>query len=178
MTGYFPTTDSIVAVFHGTNSRDIDNWLNDLLGWQVSFPLPYKNLSGVEVHAGFYRSYTNSIIHDSVRQSVKELVDKYGVNKNIKIIGHSLGAAFAEFAALDFLLNSTLNNIDLVTFGAPRVGNSDYYQLFEQLLQGQRSWRMTNKHDPVPFLPFQFFWVSSYRSRGLDKKWELNPVGI
>eukprot|EP01023_Acetabularia_acetabulum_P025187 TRINITY_DN24123_c0_g1_i8.p1 TRINITY_DN24123_c0_g1~~TRINITY_DN24123_c0_g1_i8.p1 ORF type:complete len:333 (-),score=31.02 TRINITY_DN24123_c0_g1_i8:1489-2487(-) len=151
--GYLPSTDSITVVFRGTDMRDLENWMLDLEGWQTSTSLPYNGAKDVRVHDGFYRSYFDSILHKEVTKQVVSLLETHGKDKNIKIVGHSMGAAFAELAALDFVLNSTIKNIDVVTFGSPRVGNLAYYKLFYSLFNDQKSWRITNKHDPVPFLP-------------------------
>lgn len=58
--------------------------------------------------------------------------------------GHSLGGALATIAGV-------IARPELVcTFGAPKVGNTDFYQL----PQAESTWRITNEADLVPRLPF------------------------
>jgi len=48
----------------------------------------------------------------------------------IVVTGHSLGGALATFAVLD-LLNNLSNSLGLfVSFGSPRVGNSNFANFF------------------------------------------------
>jgi predicted lipase len=44
------------------------------------------------------------------------------------ITGHSLGGAIAALAALDIVLSGVARkeNLELYTFGEPRVGNTDF----------------------------------------------------
>lgn len=67
------------------------------------------------------------------------------------ITGHSMGGAMASFCALDLSVNFGFKNIEVFTFGQPRVGNfafSVYYNEYVPL-----TIRVTHAHDLVPHLP-------------------------
>ena len=61
--------------------------------------------------------------------------------------GHSLGAALASLAALNFS-RTTSNAVEVYTFGCPRFGNKELAQYFAG--QVAANWRIVNEHDVVP----------------------------
>ncbi|KAJ1360710.1 hypothetical protein KIN20_019752 [Parelaphostrongylus tenuis] len=78
----------------------------------------------------------------------------------ILFTGHSLGGALASLASIIFAhRHPTLENqINLITFGQPRVGNYEYAVAHSRLVPN--SWRIVHKYDLVAHLPacaFRFF---------------------
>jgi predicted lipase len=71
----------------------------------------------------------------------------------IVVTGHSLGGALAAICALDLVLSdiTTGENLELITFGEPRVGNAEYAAAMDKYVP--QSYRVVNKRDLVPHLP-------------------------
>ncbi|VAH84578.1 unnamed protein product [Triticum turgidum subsp. durum] len=80
----------------------------------------------------------------------------------IMVTGHSMGAAMASFCALDLVVNYGLDDVKLMTFGQPRVGNAAFASYFKRYLP--HAIRVTNANDIVPHLPpyFSFFPQKTY----------------
>ena len=79
------------------------------------------------------------------------------------ITGHSLGAATASLLAFDISLLirsgvvNELGDVNLVTFGSPRVGNHHFVEAFKGLAQKGgiiTSHRVVHADDIVPHAPF------------------------
>jgi hypothetical protein len=122
--------------------------------------------SAMQVHSGF--SYTQGRTADDVLATVKGAISDKKAS-NIKVFGHSLGAAIAMLDAL--MLKAALPNVpqQTVTFGLPRYGNPEFADFTDaqvSLLSSPPSSALltreqlgttfqfiTNQHDPVPEVP-------------------------
>lgn len=105
-----------------------------------------------QLHEGFTNAYRSiqDRIHDYVRQQ------RPG---SVTITGHSLGGALATLCAIDIQLTYQGNHpVEIYTFGAPRVGNSDFQTLYDANVSD--SFRIVNGLDIVPGLPR---WWQGYR---------------
>lgn len=98
------------------------------------------------MHAGFFAAWTGR--RASILSAIQDLRSKHPTYK-IVITGHSLGGAVATLAAAD--LRNMDYELDLYTYGSPRVGNS----IFAYFVSGQAgiTARVTHVNDPVPKLP-------------------------
>ncbi|KAL4479273.1 hypothetical protein ABPG72_011485 [Tetrahymena utriculariae] len=74
----------------------------------------------------------------------------------IIITGHSLGGALATLQAVDIKAQIPDFSIKLVTFGSPKVGNSQFSNYANDFLKND-SIRITNIKDIIPHLLFKFF---------------------
>lgn len=105
---------------------------------------PFKPHAHPLVHEGFYRSYKR-LEHD-----LADIVNEHD-HEDFEwlLTGHSLGGAMANGCAvtMDFI-----NHPDLVTFGAPRWGNTHSCWMASQL--SRRMFRFRMRMDIVPLLPF------------------------
>lgn len=128
-----PERKQTFVVFRGTESGVIDDVLTDARTLQAAGP------AGSRVHSGFDAAYR------AVRPGIQELLQ--GVSGRIVLCGHSLGGALANLAAID--RPESL----LVTFGAPRVGDSR----FADLLAAVAVRRYVNCCDIVPRVPPRSF---------------------
>lgn len=154
-TGYDPELKAIVASYQGT--EDIAEALIDADFTQIQYP---HGPAGALIHAGFWetwQSYGSAIIWDMF-----SLLQLHPDAKMIISTGHSLGGAASLLGSLETVrllrMNSSLPQIPVLsyTYGQPRVGNpvfSDY--VYTTGLQSpHKQYRVVNKNDIVPHLPF------------------------
>ncbi|KAJ2035158.1 hypothetical protein GGI03_001495 [Coemansia sp. RSA 2337] len=135
----------IIVSFRGTTH--VMNVLADAHVEQAQWP-PVKNES--YVHLGFLMAYMSA--RQTVQTAVQALIlDMPGYS--LTFVGHSLGAAQAVLALVDYCQQAECNNVGLVTFGAPRIGNRVFAQYVNLLLRGNMLWRVVHDSDIVPHLP-------------------------
>ena len=142
-TGYDPSNQQIVVSFRG--SSNAENWFDDF----TYFQKPYPGVVGAYVHDGFYDAY-NDLYSKGLGKDYMELL-KAHPNKKTLSTGHSLGAALAQIAALNFSVITTSSPIETWTYGSPRFGNNALIQYFSK--QISLNWRLVNLHDVVPTVP-------------------------
>lgn len=120
-----------------------------------SYPKKYSlHLNqGAKVFAFFYDHYEKDF-RDILQQKMEELVrDKGYADYKIIFTGHSLGGALAVHAAADMALQGVVpsEKTEVYTFGQPRVGNKEFYDLFQS--QIQEYYRLVHHKDLVAHLP-------------------------
>ena len=140
--------DKIIVAFRDTGSdkrwERILNMLTDARATlkKMSF-LEDPKFSEIKAHEGFVSEYM------LFREKVIEYVDMHP-NKEIHVVGHSLGGALATIASFD--IASTLDReVNTVTFGAPRVGTKDFRDAFESL--PINLYRVVVANDPIARVP-------------------------
>lgn len=69
----------------------------------------------------------------------------------IFVSGHSLGAALATFCALEMKLVLGIDDVRVITFGSPRVGNSIFAEWYKETIP--QNFRFTHNRDMIPSLP-------------------------
>jgi triacylglycerol lipase len=132
--------EEVIVSFRGTVSDS--NWLADSLAFHKDFP--YAENCG-KVHLGFLKIYASC--REELFNGLKE-IDR---TKKVIITGHSLGAALATIFAIDFAKNSSFENIKLINFASPRVGNQKFCNAVNKELA--EIVRIVNVHDVVTLLP-------------------------
>ncbi|MEM7014313.1 MAG: hypothetical protein AAF585_22860 [Verrucomicrobiota bacterium] len=94
-------------------------------------------------------------MRDSFRTHVQKAFQSNSNLKKLCLVGHSLGGALAQIAAVDTVLTtpamSGVPTPDVITFGAPMVGDSDWAALFAQSVGQVVNLAMAN--DWVPTIP-------------------------
>ena len=140
--------DKIIVAFRDTGSdkrwERILNMLTDARATlkKMSY-LDDSELSEIKVHEGFVSEYM------LFREKVIEYVDMHP-EKEVHVVGHSLGGALATLASFD--IASSLNReVNTVTFGAPRVGTSDFRNAFDEL--PINLFRVVVANDPIARVP-------------------------
>ena len=140
--------DKIIVAFRDTGSdkrwERILNMLTDARATlkKMSF-LEDPKFTEIKAHEGFVSEYM------LFREKVIEYVDMHP-NKEIHVVGHSLGGALATIASFD--IASTLDReVNTVTFGAPRVGTKDFRDAFESL--PINLYRVVVANDPIARVP-------------------------
>ena len=134
-----------VVVLRGTVSTE--EWLNNMNYRLVPFH-PQKTEYG-RVHNGFRD------IFKGIRGQYRQLVTEIDPDKDLYFIGHSLGAAVAQLAALDIALTrpERSDGIQVYTYAAPRVGNPIFADTYDEVVG--TSYRIVNVCDVVPYVPFE-----------------------
>ena len=124
-------------------SKSIRNYLAD-----ADFPAVASDIcSGCTVDQGFYDSWLEA--RSGVLAALKTAA---AANPSFKVVavGHSLGAAIAAIAAAE--LRNSGTNVDLYTYGQPRIGSSAVSNYITNQNKGG-NFRVTHTDDPVPRLP-------------------------
>nr|QNL09438.1 lipase TDL2 [Thermomyces dupontii] len=136
------TNKLIVLAFRG--SRSIENWIGNLI---VGLRDIDDICSGCEGHTGFVASWKSvaNTLRGQVENAVKEHPDY-----RVVFTGHSLGGALATIAGA--ALRGNGYNIDVFSYGAPRVGNRAFAE-FLTAQTGGTLYRITHTNDIVPRLP-------------------------
>jgi triacylglycerol lipase len=133
----------LVIIFRGTESvKDIMSDLN-----VIKTELQIHNTSNIEVHSGFFNQL-NSV--DQILKKQIKLFKQSNPTGSLIIGGHSLGGGVATIAALKYSSEFEIPTY-CITFGSPRVGNSDFCKLFNDTIK--MSIRVVNDDDPIPLVP-------------------------
>ena len=141
LVGRFIDTNTLFISFRG--SKTIENWIDNV---QFSLICPYDN-KNICVETGFYKVF--EYMKNDIHSAIENYVNQYSI-KNILFTGHSLGGAVATLMAYHFASENI--NIELVTFGSPRVGNIEFVNHFPNIV----SYRITHYYDIVPHIPQEF----------------------
>lgn len=154
--------DIVVAVRGTASLRDA---ITDLhIGLTVSN-------SNTLVHAGFNKTFNS--MKSAILKQIRSLRGK-GLPGTIHCVGHSLGGALAGLTA-DWLKSEVGGEINLYTFGAPRVGHKSFALKTTDRLCG--IYRCTHGADPVPKVPLWPFCHAPYNGSQfrLDSSSGFNP---
>ncbi|KAJ7442635.1 Alpha/Beta hydrolase protein [Mycena latifolia] len=156
--GYYPKTNSVIVSHEGTDPLELMSVLTDvnLLKGELNSTLFPNVPAGIEVHTGFRDEH--AITAEEIQTEVKRLIAEKGATQ-VTTVGHSLGGALAELEALSLRLNlPTEIGVNAVTYGTPRVGNSDFVDFFDSQVTDFK--RVNNQADLVPTVPGRFLGFS------------------
>jgi hypothetical protein len=146
--GILPSDSSIYIVFRGSTS--ITNWIINMDVIKTPYT-SFPECADCNVHKGWYLS-EQAVITDVINK-VSSLNAKYP-NYAIKLTGHSLGAALAQFVSMD-LVRAGLpkDKISVLNFGQPRTGDGNYATFVPSVVASGVTWRVVHDRDIVPHLP-------------------------
>ena len=113
-----------MVVFSGTSGSSLENWIHNLMATRTQANLPGMP-DDAKVHDGFYRSWTRSLLQKQVTEAVQDILKERGVVP-VLVVGHSLGGALATLCAAELMYTYNLTDVQLYTFGSPRVGNAAF----------------------------------------------------
>ncbi|GIL79005.1 hypothetical protein Vretimale_85 [Volvox reticuliferus] len=150
--GYYAPWDAVVLSFRGTDSSNWGQWAENMRAWRTDHMYPVPNFPHALIHAGFYTLWTGSMLQTTFTQAIADLMAAHP-NARLVTTGHSMGGALAQLAGLEAKLFYNTTHTTVYTYGAPRVGNLAYQQLFNSFIDV--SWRFTHNRDIVPSVPLQ-----------------------
>lgn len=165
--------NSIIIAFRGTQEHSIQNWIEDLFWKQLD--LNYPGMTDAMVHYGFYSAYHNTTLRPGILNAVQRTQEVYG-DLPIMVTGHSMGGAMASFCALDLTVNNGASDVQLMTFGQPRVGNAVFASYFSKFVP--KAIRVTNGHDMVPHLPPYYYYFPQKTYHHFPREVWLHNAGI
>lgn len=164
----------IVIAFRGTEKK-----LKDFL---ADAKLKPKKGPVGKVHRGFQDALHEVWGKAAGDKDMLTFIKQFQDNKqSIWFCGHSLGAALATLAAIEYVLQDN-NNGDVVngiyTIGQPRVGDDEFAETFDALL-AKKCFRFVNNndvvtHNPLPGLVFKYTHVG--QRLYIDSKGILQPT--
>ena len=100
---------------------------------------------------------------NTIRADVLAGLRKTAHTGRLIITGISLGGALACLSYVDIANAGIFSNIEIITFGAPRVGNRKWADWFDSIT---RSTRYYIKGDPIAVLPRCLTLICNYKQTG------------
>ncbi|KAL2244124.1 UNVERIFIED_CONTAM: Lipase [Sesamum indicum] len=165
--------NAIVIAFRGTQETSIQNWVEDLYWKQLDSD--YPGVDDAKVHHGFYSAYHNTSLKPGILNAVQEAKELYG-DIQIMVTGHSMGGAMAAFCGLDLRLSLGEQNVQVLTFGQPRIGNAAFASYYSQVVPN--TIRVTNGHDVVPHLPPYYYYFPQKTYHHFPREVWLYNIGF
>ena len=133
----------ICVVFRGSESTT---------DWMYNLKIVKHHIrDGISVHSGFYNQLCDNNIYSEIVDTVKHLLDEYS-GFQIFVTGHSLGSALGTLFC--YMLSFEIpNDVVVVSFASPRVGNYKWKESFESK-SNLKHYRITNKRDVITAVPY------------------------
>lgn len=100
------------------------------------------------VHEGFLKA------HRTLWPLITEYIDSEKDIKSLYLTGHSLGGSIATIASLEASNQYPQFDVEVVTFGCPRVGDKIFTKVIDDKVK--KVHRYVNFLDPITQLPFFF----------------------
>jgi hypothetical protein len=98
-------------------------------------------------------------IRDDVIRDLKASVR----TSRLIITGISLGGGLACLSLIDIKASGAFESVEVISFGAPRVGNKKWAAFFNSVVEHTRIYI---RRDPIAFLPFCITPLCNYRHTG------------
>lgn len=151
----------VIVVFRGTELQDPRDILTDL-------KIRKRDLSAQGRVGRVHRGFSQAL--DKIWDDVEQAIACLSGSQYLMMTGHSLGGALAVLAANRI---GESRPVGLMTFGCPRVGDTEFCADVANRHPGQHM-RFVNGADVVPMLPF---FVLGYRHSGtlcyIDRKGQI-----
>lgn len=145
----------IIIAFRGTNGTN--DWLNNFAANQANYQnYTDENGRSVKVHDGFYSAFLS--VKEKMTDLLLKLHNEYPDAK-LYLTGHSKGGAMtilmSTYLHIFYAENKNITISQIVTFGAPRLGNEAFKSWYiNQLHLEDIHTRVESCRDIVPHLPF------------------------
>ena len=82
-------------------------------------------------------SYNASELAPNITRAVRDLREQYPTAP-LYVAGHSMGAAMAHICALDLKFTLGFDNVNVYSYGSPRVGNTIFKDFFNNIVNVSR----------------------------------------
>ncbi len=115
---------------------------------------------GLPVHAGFHETWK------SFAEDIKAFFREHNPTR-VHCVGHSLGGALAALGA-DYVSARGIAQVELYTFGSPRVGDGLFARSVTRRLGAGSIHRVSHPSDPVPMIPLFPFWHLPFGAAGMS----------
>ncbi|KAF2672366.1 alpha/beta-hydrolase [Microthyrium microscopicum] len=164
--------NNIVVAFQGSKSGK--QFLDDFNVFQT--PVDFW-CSGCQVMGAFLNDW--EVVSTGIIATIKQALVGHA-NSPILVLGHSLGAGVATFAAVDIQGNFTSSPVTLLSYASPRLGNqawADWYTANGPKIS--KIYRVTHHKDEVPQIPHKSSYNSVWRHFGPEyyiTKEDLSPA--
>lgn len=135
---FMSKTDSdgeVKKVFFITGTEDLKD-----VGIDIKVkPVPLdESDQNILVHSGF-KSYADAALSDGILNFVTEYINNHPQEK-IYLTGHSLGGAIAMMIAVRLVdAGANMENVKVVTFGAPAIGNKNFAEKYKDKIHLTRA---------------------------------------
>lgn len=140
---YDSTENSIYIVFRGSIEK-IENWMDNARLFFINYP----SCQGCKVDQGFHNHYQD--LRQGILENLRILHEKHP-SSVIRIIGHSLGATGATLLAPEVKREFGSFFESLYTYGSPRVGNKEFADWWNKVMEDVLNVRITRMRDPGNF---------------------------
>ncbi|KAL6908086.1 hypothetical protein ACP4OV_002256 [Aristida adscensionis] len=163
--GVAPDPHSIIIAFRGTQQHRYLFW--------KQLDVTYPGMPDAMVHHGFYSAYYNTTLRHEILKSIQWAWKTYG-KLPINVVGHSMGGALASFCALDLSVKFGSQEVELITFGQPRIGNPAFASYFSK--QVPKTIRVTHQNDVVPHLPPYYYYLGEWTYHHFPREIWLHEI--
>ena len=110
--------------------------------------------NNIYVHCGFHKKLFEGNLYNSILDFVKKYINE-NKNTKISITGYSYSGAISTL--LGYLLAKEINNnITIISFGSPKIGNKEWKKDFESK-KNLTHYRITNNRDIITTIPMFFY---------------------
>lgn len=155
--------DSLLISVRGSDS--LEDWLHNLNTFKRSLKLEDVDLkSRPLVHSGFHSQFKS--LEGFMDKHIQQYIQSRE-KKMITFVAHSLGAGVSSIASLYFACKYPDIKVCNVTFGSPRVGNTQFAKLYTKKLYFSR--RLVNMFDPICAVPSKWRFTHTYDKIKFDK---------
>ncbi|XP_067950113.1 lipase ZK262.3-like [Watersipora subatra] len=140
---------NIIVSFEGT--QNIDQLFEQLTSAIVT-GLESTEIGGKVL---YYNYNVHQLLYPCLQKYLRELLAN-NPGYRLTLTGHSLGGAQAQLAAAALIYDGVTTNekLEVYSFGAPRFGDADFANHFNNLVR--HNWRLVQATDPVPRIPPYF----------------------
>lgn len=137
------------------SSQAPGNEIDTTINWQYSLqPIFFLENPSLKAHKGMQEKYKG------IYQDVHKRIEEYN-GSEVKLIGHSAGGMLAMLAYIDLTQSYPDKEFSVVTFGSPRVLNSEAARKLDNT--SDRIFRLVLRKDLAPIIPPTIF---GYRHAG------------
>lgn len=140
----------ITVIFRGSESKS--DWYYDLM--VLKKRVLKEDYDNVYVHSGFYKQLHDTDVYSQITDTLIQLKNA-NPDYNIYVTGHSLGAALSTLFGFE-IAHKFEDNINVISFASPRLGNSGFREAFDKK-ENLQHYRITNDRDIVTAGPMILF---------------------